>query len=864
MNEDLGKEFDLAISHLAQKIEPVASKILESTIRIRTSTALPFSQIDSLRCIDLVSENLQRLLDHRIDSIAPVTHHIEVVLAEIKIFKPFHQGKIDQQSERREVLDACNHMTNLFAKFEYVIDTFLVNPSPTWSTQLDDVIEEIKLFKEIVELVHIYKEKKDVTSDCRQTSKPSTPIIDEAVVGLEDQIKILMSRLTGGGAELKIIPIIGMPGIGKTTLAKRIYNNRRTADHFDIQAWCSVSSGHTVSELVQDILISIVDLRDDVYKSKELNSPELLYRRLYRRRYIIVLDEVWNSQIFDELLRCFPDNQNGSRILVTSGQEREDPYFDEPLSVRLLTPEESWELLQVKYNQLRFCNQEESRKPPIPNKNIPAKVGKKIAVKCEGLPLAIVLVAGFLVNIEDDKDWRTFTSETYFDESTEIPISKLTWLWVSEGFVKKDEVKKQEEVAEDYLNDLMGRSLIMEAKRRSNGKLKSCRVHDCLYHFCRKRSIDEIFLQVAWRFKDFSRNTLLVLPRTVIYSSEPRWHRSWPSPLPEGSLFSHVGQLIRVLDLGCIDIGNTFPPEIATLVHLRFLSLKGGMTVIPSSIAKLWNLETFLVKGTQGDIALPDTFFSMTRLRHAHIDNCTFSNSDLPQLECLQTLSTPSLSYDTGNKMRSFLFLHKLRCTFLESWGHSKKSGSSCNEFPVLDFLNQLESLNVIYQGGVLRNCEFNFPSNLKKLTLSKFRLPWVEISAIAALQNLEVLKLLSEAFEGEAWNVSDEEFSKLKLLKLGNLDIMRWNISEDAFPCLEHMVLQKCKQLIEIPSGFGYSCYSLQKIEVFMCGDIVSQSARRMRKFSMKRWRTIISRSSFRTQTGTNKLSVFNRHTHL
>ncbi|XP_060215476.1 putative late blight resistance protein homolog R1A-3 [Lycium barbarum] len=217
----------------------------------------------------------------------------------------------------------------------------------------------------------------------------------------------------------------------------------------------------------------------------------------------------------------------------------------------------------------------------------------------------------------------------------------------------------------------------------------------------------------------------------------------------------------------------------------------------------------------------------MTRLRHVHVDNCTFSDSDLPQLECLQTLSTLSLSYETENKMRSFLSLQKLRCTFLEFWGHSEKSGGSCNRFPVLDFLNQLESLNVIYQGRVLQPCEFNFPSNLKKLTLSKFRLPWVEISAIAALQNLEVLKLLLEAFEGEEWNVSDEEFPKLKFLKLGNLNITRWNISEDAFPCLEQVVLQKCKQLIKLPSSFGDGCYSLQKIEVFICGAAVSQSAR-------------------------------------
>ncbi|XP_009800556.1 putative late blight resistance protein homolog R1A-3 isoform X2 [Nicotiana tabacum] len=872
-NEDLGKEFDLAISRLVQKMEPMASKILEGTIGTQ-KPALPFSQIDSLGCVDLVSQNLLRLLDHRIDSIAPVAHQIKVVLFDIKNFKPFLEGNVDQQGKREEVLYVCDRMTNLFVEFEYIVDMFVLKPSPMRNNQLDDVIEEIRFFKEVVEFSQIFTGKKDVPIDC-QASKPSTPIINEAVVGLEDQIEILMARVIGGGAELNTIPVIGMPGIGKTTLAKRIYNDGRTSDHFDIQAWGSVSPRNTVSELAQDILISIIDLSNDIYKSKEwkeLDYLDLLRRQLYGRRYLIVLDEVWDSYIFHELHRCFPDNHKGSRILVTSGRKYEDPLFDEPFLVRLLTPEESWELLQVKYNHLRLCTREEFRKPPIPNENCPAEVGKEIAANCRGLPLAIVLVAGFLGNLEDDSDWLTITEEAFSSEtnrdvgdcneiielsykkmagylrqcflyfaalpmSTEISVSKLTWLWVSEGFLRRDEVKKPEEVVQDYLNDLMGRSLVMEARRSSKGWLKSCHIHDYLYHFCRDKSKAEKFLPVASRFEDFvldKEDLILYIPpisltRTMIYSSEPGWHRSWKSPLPkEGPFpFRGVKGLVRVLDLGCINIGNTFPPKIERLVHLRFLSLQGDMTVMPSWISKLWNLETFLVKGTKSEVALPDTFFSMEGLRHAHIDNCTFSDSNLSQLDPLQTLSTPSLSYDKGNIMRSFPFLQKLKCIFLESWGHSENLGESCNRFPVLDFLNQLESLNVIYQGRVLLPCEFNFPSNLKKLTLSKFRLPWVEISAIAALPNLEIFKLLSKAFEGEEWNVSNDEFPKLKYLKLGNLNITRWNISDDAFQSLEHIVLQNCKLLTEIPSEFGDSCRSLQKIEVFMCGETVSQSAR-------------------------------------
>ena len=116
---------------------------------------------------------------------------------------------------------------------------------------------------------------------------------------------------------------------------------------------------------------------------------------------------------------------------------------------------------------------------------------------------------------------------------------------------------------------------------------------------------------------------------------------------------------------------------------------------------------------------------------------------------------------------------------------------------------------------------------NLKKLTLSNFRLPWSHISTIGRLPNLEVLKLLSGAFVGKLWKV-EEEFQNLKFLSLDSLNITQWNASCDDFPKLERLVIQNCKDLEEIPEDFG-NIYTLGMIEVHWCGRSAEESAKKI-----------------------------------
>lgn len=293
------------------------------------------------------------------------------------------------------------------------------------------------------------------------------------------------------------------------------------------------------------------------------------------------------------------------------------------------------------------------------------------------------------------------------------------------------------------------------------------------------------------------------------------------------SIFGNF-KFLRVLDLEGITV-YSFPTE---LILLRNLALQFAEESIPSSVVKLCNLETIIVQGIGVELHLPNTFWKMVKLRHACIkDRATFDLSNLEDsslLNDLETLSAPLFSsdMDVESVMRRIPNLRKLTCIVSGVWRYSKKLRNFCSQFPRFDFLTRLESLKVLCHWPPESNpCQFNFPSTLKKLTLSGFRLPWTEISPIAALEKLEVLKLQQYALFWRPWEVKADQFQQLKLLQLSYMHIIEWEVSEDdCFPVLERLVLESCYLPKGIPSYFG-DITSLKSIELRWCSNLTKSA---------------------------------------
>ncbi|KAA8532444.1 hypothetical protein F0562_032477 [Nyssa sinensis] len=279
---------------------------------------------------------------------------------------------------------------------------------------LDHAMKEIKSIKK--EVKKIYDKKLYGTGlevpQVRMSSHGSSSRIsapnaeEETVIGFDKEAEMIKERLLNNDVrkQLEVISIVGMPGLGKTTLARKVYNDLLIQHHFYIRGWTYVSQVPRKRDLLLSILRSVVEHKDVIYTLSYEKLGEQLYKGLSGRRYLIVIDDIWHSQIWIDLKKYFPDNRNGSRIIFTSRITdmalHEHDKSDSRHFLKFLTEDESWDLLQQKVFGKKSCS---------PNL---VEIGKQIAVKCGGLPLAIVVVAGLLVKIDGTQDWWKQVSES--------------------------------------------------------------------------------------------------------------------------------------------------------------------------------------------------------------------------------------------------------------------------------------------------------------------------------------------------------------------------------------------------------------------------------------------------------------------
>ncbi|THG16097.1 hypothetical protein TEA_014819 [Camellia sinensis var. sinensis] len=567
---------------------------------------------------------------------------------------------------------------------------------------------------------------------------------------------------------------------------------------------------------------------------------EMLYKSLKGRTYFIVMDDIWDTRAWLDLKICFPNDNNGSRIMFTSRHEdvalQAKPY-NPPLWLRFLTHNESWDLFQHKvFGKRKNC-------PPEL-----VEIGKQIANKCQGLPLSIVVVAGIFINEEKSQDRWKQVGETLksslaanpqacmktlalsyihlpghlkpcflyfgaFPEDFQIPVWKLIWLWIAEGFIQKIGEKSLEDVAEEYLMDLIARSLVLVTRRAYDSGIKECSIHDLLRDFCLRKSEEEYFLQrISVNLSDVtSVITSAAKTRSFLYfrSGCTPWNSDFFPPNFSPPWF----KLLKVLDMGSVDF-TTYPGEIEQLILLR------------------QEMHKFL--GTHSSVTLPYGIRKMVKLRHIRLtgeginkigmqyphDQYPFLLDNLQTLSWVDPWSCRDLLFGTPN-IRKLGFRGQL-------------IDGGCLSFPHLTFLNHLQELKLFNTG---HNCSSNslksiqFPPNLKKLTLKKTNLKWDAMSTLVKLlPNLEVLKLLLHACTGQHWETSDGEFPQLKLLKLESLEIMQWDVSSNHFPTLQRLQLVNCHGLENIPSEIG-DIPTLQVIEVHQCNPCLVNSAREIKE---------------------------------
>ncbi|XP_060179442.1 putative late blight resistance protein homolog R1A-10 [Lycium barbarum] len=682
------------------------------------------------------------------------------------------------------------------------------------------------------------------------------------MVGFERETEMLIEQLVTGPRELDVISIFGMPGLGKTTLAKKLYDHEAISNRFDIRLWCRSSQSYDKRALLFELLCRTRELDDSTKIMSNDELAEKLYRSLKGKRYLIVVDDVWSSEAWDDIKRPFPDDDRGSRIILTTRLESMATYAMislGPHHLRLFTEEESWMLMkEMVFKKDNYCPQELE------------EIGKKIARKCGGLPLAIVLVAGLLA--KHDKEvlyWKEIGESLkskmqgcmdiiessyqhlpvhlqkcflYFGsflEDQKVPVKKLIRLWIAENFVEASTTSKSLElVAMDYLMDLIRSNLVMVAKINFSGELKAVNIHDLIHEFSLVKAkygnfllkIHDQLVTIFPSSKVSSRHMNIVAPACEVSFGRTittlRFIPSVYSPLVDLDL-TRSWKHLRVLDLSSVKLRKALVYALQYLIHLKYLELQYS-DYIPYPICNLKELETFIVTGIYHKTCIPNSIWDMTSLRHLHI-TCLHICQLFEDLDNLKTCSDLVINHGVNhqNFMKRLPNLEKLSCRLYGS-------GTAFSKFfPAFDSLSQLNSLKIGVSGAAVDPCgfeDFTYPSNLKKLTLVYLELPWSKILNIGRLSNLEVLKLENHAFTGGQWDVKDGEFPNLKVLKLKNLDMSKWTASDDSYPSLQQVVVQGCWELKEIPESFG-SKFTMQLIEIRSCRNSVVKAALKIKE---------------------------------
>ncbi|KAF7851410.1 hypothetical protein BT93_L3999 [Corymbia citriodora subsp. variegata] len=504
---------------------------------------------------------------------------------------------------------------------------------------------------------------------------------EDELVGIDEPREEIIKWLVDGEPGLQVLSISGMGGLGKTTLAKRVYDNQQVKAYFQSHAWINVSESYKIEDILRDMIEKLhgeieQPVPQGVESADRIKLNQIVKGFLQQKRYVIVLDDVWNSNALEGIKYAMPNSNICSRILITTrtadvatGSFNQSKVYE----LKPLSPKESWSL---------FCKKTFYGNPCPPHLE---HLSRQILKKCEGLPLAIVAIGGLLFakdvhewemishslaakleNNDRMQNFRKILSLSYddlrynlksyfiylgvFPEDHVIECMRLIRLWIAEGFVEEREGMTREEVAQRYLKELINRSLVQIAKTTLDGRIKSCRVHDLMRESILSKSRDINFVSFASKQKvelhervrrlsiQYTCNNALKqlnLPslRSLLIFESATSSSSDEQFVPSGS------KLLRVLDLRSSSILN-FPRQILVMYHLKYLSLRGtNVRIIPRSIGKLQNLETLDLKHTLVS-ELPVEITTLRKLQHLLVYSYARITNDVP-FSLLKGCSTP-------------------------------------------------------------------------------------------------------------------------------------------------------------------------------------------------------------------------------
>ncbi|XP_059462672.1 putative disease resistance protein RGA4 [Corylus avellana] len=503
--------------------------------------------------------------------------------------------------------------------------------------RLDNIVADKDKFNlvERVEDRHVVYVRRDMSHSFVRPSE---------VIGRENDKKKIIQLLLHPDANrnVNVIPIVGIGGMGKTTIAKLAYDDKLVAKHFELRMWVCVSEDFDVIRLIREILAESGVRIDEKLSINELQTK--LREKLKNKRFLLVLDDVWNEDLnkWIELRDLLLDGSKGSRILVTTRGNKVASIMGTVSTYDLKgLSEKDCMSLFVKY---AFKEGEDKKYPNL------LEIGKEIVEKCKGVPLAIRTLGSLLFSKVDEREWKfvrdngiwkleqkegdilpalklsydqmsshlkqCFVFCSLFPKDHEFDSEQLIAFWMAHGLLHNSQNIRLEDVGDMYIRELWSKSFFHDVTNFS--WCYRFKMHDLVHDLALKVAQEECSIvdthtqniagtvrhlsfshncqQVPHYFYKLSRGV-----RTTLFQTKQQ------EPALVEACISRF-KCLRALDLShsSFEVLSSF---ISTLKHLRYLNLAGNVNIkkLPHSICKLYNWQTLLLHGFFAYISLSET-----------------------------------------------------------------------------------------------------------------------------------------------------------------------------------------------------------------------------------------------------------------
>ncbi|XP_019080014.1 putative disease resistance RPP13-like protein 1 [Vitis vinifera] len=644
----------------------------------------------------------------------------------------------------------------------------------------------------------------------------TTSLVDEPIVyGRETEKAAIVDSLLHyhepSDDAVRVIAIIGMAGVGKTTLAQFAYNHDGVKSHFDLRVWVCVSDEFDVVGVTRTILQSVASTsrKSD---AKDLNQLQVqLNDELSGKKFLLVLDDVWSQDCnkWNLLYKPMRTGAQGSRVIVTTRDQRVVPAVraSSAYPLEVLSNDDCLSL----FAQHAFIHTRNFDNHP----HLRA-VGERIVKKCRGLPLAAKALGGMLrtqlnrdawEEILGSKIWELpkennsilpalklsyhhlpshlkccFAYCSIFPKDYEFNVDELVLLWMGEGFLHQVNRKKQmEEIGTAYFHELLARSFFQQSNHHSSQFVMHDLIHDlaqlvagdvCFNLEDKLENDDQHAISARARHSCFTRQEFEVVGKFEAFDKAKNLRTliAVPITMPQDS-FTLSGKIsnqvlhnlimpmryLRVLSLTDYIMGE-LPCLIGELIHLRYLNFSNSrIQSLPNSVGHLYNLQTLILRGCHELTELPIGIGKLKNLRHLDITR-TSRLREMP-----------------------FQFSNLTNLQVLTRFIVSKSRGVGIDELKNCSNLQgvlSISSLQEVVDVGEARAPNLKDKKKIEELTMQWSNDSWdvrndiCELHVLESLQPRENLKRLTIAFYGgskfPSW-LGDPSFSVMVELTLKN-----------------------------------------------------------------------------------------------